>query len=72
MASDPNPDPEGGDVLSLVKPLPDGHGSDQDTPLPSGIISHVGVLIVVSHLKQLELAEDHKRARAVEGRGLFW
>lgn len=58
-------------MLSLVKPLPDGRGSDQDTPLQSGIISHVGVLIVVCHLKQLELAEDHKRARAVEGRGLF-
>ena len=31
MASYPNPDREGGAMFTLVKPLPDGRGSDQDT-----------------------------------------
>lgn len=58
-------------MVSSVKPLADVRGSEQDTPLQSGIFSHVGVLIVVGHLNQLELTEDLERARTGEGRGLF-
>ena len=32
MVSYPNPDREGGAVFALAKPLPNGRGSDQDTP----------------------------------------
>ncbi len=39
MASNPNHDREGAGVIELVKPLPDGRGSDQDT-LPNAESLH--------------------------------